>query len=206
MGRGGKRCGAGRPGWRRKCEGMLSLDVRRLARKGSLTPGRSGGWHWSRDGEPCGNISYQAEADCLRLVYTCTQSGCDPVRLNYPVWLRRTPCNYGGTRLWFECPRCTRRCAVLYGTARDGRFGCRRCLRLGYSSEAESVADRTWRKQRKLEARLERKGIRQRTFDRVMSEIERCEDRRDLALAPSFARLLARLDPAFADALRDELN
>jgi hypothetical protein len=206
MGTGGERYGAGRPGWRRKCERLLSLDVRRMAREGCLIPGRAGGWQWSRSGEPFANIGYRAEASCLRLTYTWTPPGGDPLSLNYPVWLTRTPCNFGGVRLWFVCPRCARRCAVIYGLARDGRFGCRQCLRLGYSGEAESVSDRTWRRQRKLEAQLERKGIRQRTFDRIMSRIEECEQRRDIALAPSLARLLARLDPELADELHRKLN
>src|SRR5215469_2758284 len=38
MGTGGSRFGSGRPGWRRKCEHLLALDVRVLARRGRLTP------------------------------------------------------------------------------------------------------------------------------------------------------------------------
>jgi hypothetical protein len=50
MGTGGSRYGAGRPGWRRKCEHYLRFDVRNLHRVTRLRPGRLG-WQWTRDGE-----------------------------------------------------------------------------------------------------------------------------------------------------------
>lgn len=198
MGRGGSRYGAGRPGWRRKCENMLSLDIRKLAREGCLTPGRVGGWHWSCDGEPAGNIGYRAEPDCVRLIYTWTPHGSEPIKFDYPVWLSRTPCHYGGTRPWFICPRCGDLRAVIYGIARDGRFGCRDCLRLGYASEAEDVIDRCWRAQRKVEAKLTGEGekpkaMRQRTFDRLMAKWEVLEDRKDEAFVIGLASLARRL-------------
>ncbi len=43
-----------------------------------------------------------------------------------------TKCNYGGTRWWFECPSCQRRCAKLYEKKDD--FYCRTCLNLEYTS------------------------------------------------------------------------
>jgi hypothetical protein len=55
MGSGGSRYGAGRPGWRRRCETMLSLDVRKLRRHGTLRPGTYA-WGWSRHGEQYGSV------------------------------------------------------------------------------------------------------------------------------------------------------
>ncbi len=41
---------------------------------------------------------------------------------------------YGGSRSWFLCPKCSRRCAVLYIHAGNSRFSCRLCQRLQYQS------------------------------------------------------------------------
>lgn len=172
MGTGGSRYGAGRPGWRRKCEQLCGLDIRKLVQRGRLWPGSYFSWHWSCGDEPAGNISIRAANDNVRLIYTWTPYGSEPQSMDYPVWIERTPCRYGGSRPWFTCPRCHSRRAVLYGVASDGRFGCRRCMRLGYTSECEGILDRLHRKQRKLESRLvddwqKPKGMRWITYDRI---------------------------------------
>lgn len=56
------------------------------------------------------------------------------------VMIERTACNMGGSRAWFLCPACNRRCAVLYPVK------CRLCLRLHYASEHEGKLDRLLRK------------------------------------------------------------
>ena len=56
------------------------------------------------------------------------------------VMLTRTPCHYGGTRPWFCCPGCQRRCAKLY--LRDDCFRCRDCHGLAYRSQLEASAER----------------------------------------------------------------
>jgi len=175
MGTGGTRYGAGRPGWRRKCEHLLALDIRVLASREHL-PSESHitryfPWQWTRGGEPAGSIRVQAESHQLRLSYSASNQPFD-----YPVSVERTPCHYGGSRPWFRCPRCSARNAVLYGTAADGRFGCRRCMRLGYASESESLIDRINRKLHKLEAKLadgkKPKWMRWRTFDRICKQLD----------------------------------
>jgi hypothetical protein len=190
MGRGGSRYGAGRPGWRGKCERHLALDIRLLARRGYLMSAWCGSLSWTRNGEPAGTISMRAADSHVRLIYTWTPSGGEPHAMDYPVRIARTPCRYGGSRPWFRCPRCQCRRAVLYGTASDGRFGCRNCMRLGYASEAEDALGRTWRRQRRLAARLgaeddtdmhppRPKGMHQRTYERVLNQIWACEASRD---------------------------
>ena len=56
------------------------------------------------------------------------------------VAIERTTCNLGGSRAWFLCPTCNRRCAILYPEK------CRLCLRLHYASEHEGNLDRLLRK------------------------------------------------------------
>jgi hypothetical protein len=177
MGTGGSRYGAGRPGWRRKCEHLLALDVRVLARRGRLSPGMSYSWAWSRGGEPAGNISIQTASDHLRLAYAWTPYGSNPQQIDSSVPLERTPCQFGGSRSWFRCPRCSALRAVIYGVAADGKFGCRQCMRLGYASEAESRIDRINRRLHKLQAKLAEGGekpkwMRWRTFERICEELD----------------------------------
>ena len=188
--RGGYRWNAGRPGWRGKCEQHLGLDIRVLARRGRLTPGWYGSQSWTRNGEPSGNISMRAAVDHVWLIYTWTPYGHEPQSFDYPVSVVRTACRYGGTRPWFLCPRCGDRRAVIYGSASDGRFGCRGCMQLAYGSEADDACGRSWRTQRKLAIRLgakddtnphppRPKGMHERTYERILDRIWDQEMRRD---------------------------
>jgi hypothetical protein len=189
--------GSGRQPFRRKCEQLLALDVRRIAGEARLWPGASFGRSWSCGGEPAGSISVTVGTDQLRMRYTWTPYDEEPRHLDYPVAIVRTPCHYGGMRPWFRCPRCQSRRAVLYGIAGDGRFGCRYCMRLAYSSEAESVGDRITRRLHKLEARIGEDGekpkwMRLKTFDRICDELQRLDNQWGVAV---LGRLLHRFGP-----------
>jgi len=90
---------------------------------------------------------------------------------------------------------------VIYGLSSDGYFACRKCLRLGYQSESESPADRAWRRLTKLESLLAEDGakptgMRWRTYERIVAQIDGQEERRDNFLAPGLMRLLMRLETA----------
>ena len=62
-----------------------------------------------------------------------------------------TPCRFGGQRAWFECDG--HRTTALY-YAGQGRFRCRRCLGLTYTSKREDTLGRLWRRLRKIGRRL----------------------------------------------------
>lgn len=117
MGTGGFRRGAGRPGWRAKCEHVRGLDIRKLA---SLAVGTTGSYYWICDGESAGSVGYAVSATCVTLMYTWTPSSGLPVDVRFEVPLERTPCHFGGSRPWFRCPACKRRCAIIYGLTCDG--------------------------------------------------------------------------------------
>lgn len=196
--RGGNRYGAGRPGWRRKCEYSLPLDVRRLHRKRLLTPGASFGWHWSQDGERIADIGIITTANAIRLSYSWAPRGGERRQMAYDVPIERTSCRYGGSRPWFLCPWCERRCALLYGISGDGYFACRLCLRLGYASEAECPIDRCWRQQRKIETKLgtylrRPKGMKRKTHHRLRQKWVDIEERKDEFFTVAFANLARRL-------------
>jgi hypothetical protein len=112
------------------------------------------------------------------------------------VPLERTGCHYGGTRAWMGCPRCSRRVGVLY--LRGGNFMCRHCGRLAYASQSEDVMGSSWRRQHRLEQRLDHdlerpKGMHHRTHQALIQGILQCHDARDLALAGFLARMKFRL-------------
>ena len=70
----------------------------------------------------------------------------------YRVCIEWTPCNYGGSRAWFVCPRsCGRRVAILYG---DGSLACRHCNQLAYQSQHESPRYRSLHRARAIRRKL----------------------------------------------------
>jgi len=80
---------------------------------------------------------------------------------------------------------------------RAGRFACRHCQRVAYSSQSEDVMARTWREQRRIEERIGEdwqrpKGMRQHTYERLIDRLEDCQRRRDEAFFLVAARLFAR--------------
>lgn len=187
MAKGGSRYGAGRPGWRRKAESCLRLDVRDLARRKLLGLG-SFSWTWTNSytGEQAGSISIRVSGHNLSLNYSANGW---PV--SQTIGLERTACPFGGFRAWMRCGQCYRRVAVVYFGGRE--FACRRCSRVAYSSQSEDSLGRAWRRQRKLEARLgedwERPcGMRTATYERILDGIYACEEQRDVHLAAFLAR------------------
>lgn len=64
------------------------------------------------------------------------------------VQIERTPCHLGGSRPWFLCPSCDRRCGVLYPTQ------CKRCAGLHHEVEHMGVLDRQYARARKLRRAL----------------------------------------------------
>ena len=192
MGKGGMRCGAGRPGYKVKAEHLCRVDVREWARRGYLRGACAFTWSWQRGGEPAGSIGVRVHGpDALTLNYTATVGD---VRRDVTERLTmvNTPCAYGGARPWFKCPCCARRVAMLY--LRGGRFACRLCKRVAYSSQSDDALDRLWRRQDKIEKRLaphwqRPKGMRHHTYARLWAGLMDCEARRDDALALFVQRL-----------------
>ena len=64
------------------------------------------------------------------------------------IW---TPCNFGGWRVWFVCPKCNKKVAVIY-TAKN--IACRHCYDLKYASQSMNDFDRGVRLIDKLRKRL----------------------------------------------------
>lgn len=192
MGTGGSRYGAGRPAAHVKAEHYRRIDVRRCHREGVLQAGRAGSWQWTNaeTGERVATIGYWSDGSSVALNYSVDGRDC-----SQRVLLRHTECNYGGRRPWFTCPVRGERVAVLY--LRAGRFACRHCQRIAYASQSGDALDRVWRRQQRIEAKLGEdwqrpKGMHHSTYDRLMSRILDCEERREAALCGFLAGMLER--------------
>lgn len=192
MGTGGMRCGAGRPSYRAKAEQLQRVDIGVWRRGGYLTASRSFSWSWNRGGEPSGSINVLVRShDSLTLHYMIgsegkRRDGTQTIRLAH------TACNYGNYRPWFVCPCCQRRAGLLF--MRAGRFACRHCQRVAYTSQSEDRCARTWRAQQKLEGRLGEnwqrpKGMRKATHEQLLDRIWAYEETRDIEIAALVLRL-----------------
>lgn len=143
--------GSGRPsGGGKVCvESLRRLDVRRLARAGYLDSGVTGTWGWSSDGQTTATIGVTVQDDRVTLAYSTSGKS-----MRYDVLIDRTPCTFGGTRVWWRCPAagCGRRVAVLF--LGGAVFACRHCYRLAYQSQRETPGDRATRRADKIRDRL----------------------------------------------------
>lgn len=173
--------GSGRKWGKPTVDDRRSLDVRRLARDGHLTPGTACSWEWTRRGEVVSSISFSVQCDRVWLTYRHQERGGEWQSMSYPVIVDRTPCHLGGQRVWWRCParNCGRRVAVLYA---GEVFACRHCYKLAYPSQRETCDDRSSRRANTLRRRLKwepgilngngvkPKGMHWRTFWRLQAQ------------------------------------
>ncbi len=151
-------------------------------------------YRWAFTGrlsEIVARLDYEIEANKIQLEYKEEEKQFRPkLQFHQTVWLDSTSCNYGGQRPWFLCPKCNRRCGVIYRAKR--LFTCRLCNNLAYQSQSEDMRGLLRRKLGKLEQRLgwdkatlteilrRPQGMHRRTYDRlyemhfdIMGQIER---------------------------------
>lgn len=166
-----------------KTSESLPLDIRELYKKQLLKPGHSITSKWSRAGNCYASISGRVFYDYLLLEYTYQKTEQVKQRIDFDF----TPCNYGGQRVWFTCPYCGRRCAVIY--SRGKYFACRLCCNLTYPTQCESDAERLLTKAGKLRDRIgaepgclnglpfdKPKGMHHKTWDLIRFQILELED------------------------------
>ena len=162
------------------------IDIRWLKGQGDLQPGTIGVLSWSWGKEKTGSVHYSVGTDRMVLSYRYRHYGGAWEPVEQTISFDQTPCNYGGYRKWFHCPRCRARVAVLYGAGKY--FLCRHCYNLTYSSQQEGKVDRLIRKARKIRRRLgasenlfepilfKPKNMHQKTFDRLRQEADHAND------------------------------
>jgi hypothetical protein len=75
---------------------------------------------------------------------------------SYIIPVEKKPCNYGGFYYFFRCPQCNERMRKLY--CAEGRFLCRKCLKLGYYSQRLRPSRRALVQSVNVKKRLSNKG------------------------------------------------
>lgn len=181
------------------CEQMKRIDLREFRRRGWLRSSRRGSLNWSMGGEPAGSIGYRILDGAMELSYRARDPGEDDWRdVSEKVAFVFTGQRLGGERLWFACPGCGRRCAVLYGGA---LFRCRRCCRLAYQSQNEGPRARSITQAQKFRQRLggsgaldepfpgKPAGMHRQTYKRLITRGHRLDSRADAWDAVLIARM-----------------
>lgn len=177
------------------------VDIRAIRREGRLVPGAIGSISWSKFGEMTGSINYKCFRNFLLLIYSYSVDGRDEETVTQEIPFDRTPCNFGGERLWFICPQCERRIDVL--CANGIKFYCRHCYRLPYTCQHENgIARLLYRSQSLREKMFEnigygergskKRNMQQKTFDRLLVRYERIEAELDAAIISSVGALELR--------------
>lgn len=131
---------------------LRHIDVRQLARKKLLVPGYRYAWEWKHHhtGELKASVLIEIADVYITFRYKISnwEQSCHIAQV---VQLVTTPCNYGQHRVWFACPHCGRRVALLY---LGFKLACRRCHKMAYEVQRESLHDRKCRKLDKVRERL----------------------------------------------------
>jgi len=108
-------------------------------------PGNVGRLGWTFKGDTV--VAYRLTFDGVSVHLHC-ESGTQQQSIRFAS----TPCNFGGKRLWFLCPDCDRRAAVVYLVSH--RWSCRICGRVRYSCQLEVPAARLERRLLKVRHKL----------------------------------------------------
>ena len=148
--------GFGSGSWRDRgagrCEQFHRVDLAYMNRRGLLCPYTSGSLWWSCGGERTGSINYTVLPHALRLSYRTRDHGdADWTSIEEEIAFSWTPTAFDGQRRWLLCPRCERRCRVLYGGT---YFRCRKCHGLTYETQYEQPWGRAITRAQKIRQRL----------------------------------------------------
>ena len=144
--------GSGRPsgcGGKRDTSSSMPLDIRKFTHKGLLVHGNSFSWQWTVCEREVASISIRV--DLQSMVLSSRMKSTDEL-VEQRLQTQTSPCNLGGQRHWFTCPRCSKRVAVLYAPGRY--FACRLCGGLAYATQKEGVGDRAMTKADRLRKHL----------------------------------------------------
>jgi len=122
---------------------------------------------------------------------------------DYTVQLRAEPCTLGGRRWSFRCPRTWRRCRTLFLPNGACQFASRAAYKLAYQSQRSTEMNRCHAKLARMCRKVgagyagtgaglpsRPKGMRRKTYDRLLEEWFETEDRLDMLFVVGAARML----------------
>ena len=131
---------------------LQHLDVRELRKQGRLKSGFMGTITWSCRGEQSGAVSFRNFGDELTLSYRYSYNDGEWQSVYQVVNILRTPCNFGGERIWWECGKCHSKVGVLYLCSKY--FYCRKCSGVKYESQYVDKKERLRLASAKIKKRL----------------------------------------------------
>jgi len=134
---------SGRHGCRMVVESCLTLNVYEL-QKGQYRNTLTGKIFWRRlsTGEELAAIEFSRDGrpDQITISYNAVVNGTT-IPIQEGLGITKTRTNFAGSRYWWLCPGCQRRCGVLYIPPGTYRFRCRKCYNLTYRSSNLSRND-----------------------------------------------------------------
>jgi hypothetical protein len=130
----GLKCLANVKGARGKLEGVRSDGTIPAQTRWHLTQQADGHWTFTLEYAVVqGDEEGRKESRCIPLSLTATRPG------------------FGGWRWWFLCPRCERRCAVVFWrTGVEASPACRTCSQVRYASQLCDAGERLYGRAGKL--------------------------------------------------------
>lgn len=197
--------GSGSQGRRAIAENLPGLDVREVQKRGLLMPGTAFRWFWKTRVERIASIDLVVRSrEEVTLGYTWRDRKREKGEtINERVDLDWTPCHYGGERVWFKCPRCGKRVAILWGRR---RFLCRGCNEVAYATENMTKLDRLITKWIAMGEKLgfapddfgpmiKPKRMHATTFERLRREYRKLDEQLDLAMHERYGKKFSHLFP-----------
>lgn len=199
---GSGRCSRGR---KYSLDDCRRLDINHMVRTSAIPKQgwSSGSWEWCdrNTGEAVLSIGYESNTFCddryIQLRYTLTKT---QEKFDYRIRLVKTKTRFGGERLWFICPVTYRRVGKLFFHPHRMMFLSRHACRLAYDSQSQSRSDRAinrmWKFKNKLGGYdffpMRPKGIRERTYRRLLKQVNDLEDRVDTLFSQRFGAMMER--------------
>jgi hypothetical protein len=119
---------------------QIRIDIREWKRKGVLSEGKRT-LNWVNDeGKTFAAISVETQPYRVVLRYNAQEPSGKSEPIQDPISLDQTNGGPGWKRLWFLCPGCGKRVAILYLGWKY--FRCRHCLGLVYPSQKVTASQR----------------------------------------------------------------
>lgn len=125
-----------------EADSIRKIDVHFLKNNGYFSSTRWGTLRWTSsfsgyDGSASLESVLVNDVKYLRIRCSVSEYGMEE-SYTCEIVLTTTPCYYGGKRYWMLCPSwgCRRRVGTLYFVG--GRFACRHCFNLTYSTQNQS--------------------------------------------------------------------
>jgi hypothetical protein len=131
----------------------------------------------------------------------------DGFKFTEQIPLLKSPCHFGGSRFWFACPSCGRRVGKLYlptniyyrDRSRPHRWLCHYCYKLTYEQRRSRNLSQVfeWRAERIAQRLIVKrnhfykpKGMRWKTFERLVAKYNDLSERSDTLFLNKFASFL----------------